>query len=365
MKLISADSHVIEPPTLWTEYVDPEFRDRAPRLEQRDDTDVLLCDELELPPLSLYAGCLRRDDEVRTTGRWQEDIPPSAWDPAIRRKTVEADGVSAEVLFPTVAMSFYMLDDAKLRAALFAGYNRWLAEFCATAPDFYRGLAVVDVEDIANAVDELERSHAAGLRGAMIPLFAGEPRYAEARYEPLWEAASALRMPVNFHRATSRDKNAVWTKGTLADRILRPPTEAQRVILDLTFTGVFDRHPDLVVVSAENEAGWIGHMVEVSDYWYTRNRSILNDPNLVTCEQEPSVYVRRNIGATFMRDRTAVLSHEVTGPEPLMFGTDFPHHVSTWPNTVASITEQLAGVPDDVAAAIGWGNVARLYAFPA
>jgi hypothetical protein len=31
-KLISADSHVSEPPDLWTSRVDKQYRDRAPRL---------------------------------------------------------------------------------------------------------------------------------------------------------------------------------------------------------------------------------------------------------------------------------------------------------------------------------------------
>lgn len=118
MRLLSADSHVIEPPTLWQNYVDPAFRDRSPRLERRDDTDVLVCDGVEFPPLALYAGCLRRDDDVRTSGRWDEDIPAAAYDPAIRRKAVEADGISGEVLFPTVAMSFYALDDPATPRAL-------------------------------------------------------------------------------------------------------------------------------------------------------------------------------------------------------------------------------------------------------
>ncbi|HEV8296761.1 MAG TPA: amidohydrolase family protein, partial [Acidimicrobiales bacterium] len=256
------------------------------------------------------------------------------------------------------------LDDPKLRAGLFTGYNRWLADFCAEDPAFYRGLAALDVEDIASAVDELERAHGSGLRGAVVPLFAGtHERYSDPRFELLWAAASELRMPVNIHRATTRDKNAVWTKGTLADRILRPPTEAQRVVLDLIFAGVFDRHPHLVMVSAENEAGWAGHMVEVADYWWTRNRSILNDPDLIRCANEPSAYVRTNIAATFMRDRTAVLAHPVTGAESLIFGTDFPHHVSTWPRSIACISEQLDGVPADVAEQICWKNSARLYGF--
>jgi predicted TIM-barrel fold metal-dependent hydrolase len=261
-------------------------------------------------------------------------------------------------------MTFYALDDPALRSALFRAYNRWLAEFCATAPDFYKGLASLDVEDVDGAVAELEACHELGLCGAMIPLFAGDTlRYYSDRYEPLWAAAARLGMPVNLHRATSRDKNAVWTKGTLADRILRPPTEAQRVSLDLIFAGVFDRYPEMVLVSAENEAGWAGHMAETADYWWTRNRNILNDPDLIRCRETPSHYIGRNVAATFMRDQTAVLATPVTGSAMLMFGTDFPHHVSTWPDSVASISKQTDVVPTEVAEAIRWRNAAERYGF--
>ena len=76
MRIISSDSHVIEPPTLWAEYIDAPFRDRVPRVVRDDDTDRLVCDGLEFPPLSLYAGCLRTDDDVRQSGRWQQDGLP-------------------------------------------------------------------------------------------------------------------------------------------------------------------------------------------------------------------------------------------------------------------------------------------------
>ena len=43
-KLISADSHVIEPPDVWTERIDPEFRDRAPRLVWTGSTHTWFID---------------------------------------------------------------------------------------------------------------------------------------------------------------------------------------------------------------------------------------------------------------------------------------------------------------------------------
>lgn len=365
MRILSSDSHVIEPPTIWAELVDPAFRDRVPRVVRDDDTDRLVCDGLEFPPFALFAGCLRSDDDVRQHGRWQEDVPAEAYEPIARRAAVLADGVAGEVLFPTVAMSFYLLDDVDLQRALFRAYNRWIAEFCAADPDFYRGLAALNADDVADAVRELERAHELGLAGAMLPLFASEGRpYHDPIYEPLWEAAAALGMPLNFHSATTRDRKAFWTNGRLTERLLRAPSEIMHLVLDFVFGGVFDRHPSLVVVSAENDLGWAGFVAERGDYWWQRNRSLTTNAEQMRNERAPSSYFGPNLVGTFMRDRTAVLSADVIGADALAFGTDFPHHVSTWPDTAAVVEQNLAGIADPgTRAKILSGNVERLYGF--
>jgi uncharacterized protein len=362
MLIVSSDSHVIEPPTLWLDGVAQRFRDRVPRVVRDNDTDRLVCDGLEFPPLALYAGCLRGDDDVRQSGRWQDDIPVEAYEPIARRAAVRADGVAGEVLFPTVAMSFYLLDDVALQSALFAAYNDWIAEFCATDPGFYRGLAAINVDDVPAAVVELERAKAMDLAGVMIPLFASEaqPYYSDV-YEPLWEAAAALGMPVNFHSATTRHRAAFWTSGRLTERLLRAPSEMMHIVLDLVFGGVFDRHPDLVVVSAENDLGWAGFVAERGDYWWQRNRSLTTNAQQMHNSRPPSAYFGTNVVGTFMRDRTAVLAAEVIGVDALAFGTDFPHHVSTWPNTATVLRDTLAGVDDLTRHKVLAGNVQRLY----
>src|SRR3546814_10077403 len=80
-KIISSDSHVIEPWFLWRERLPKKFRDRAPRLVQGEDGDKLVCEDVEMPPIGTAAGVFRGHGEVRQTGRWEEDIPPSAYDP--------------------------------------------------------------------------------------------------------------------------------------------------------------------------------------------------------------------------------------------------------------------------------------------
>jgi predicted TIM-barrel fold metal-dependent hydrolase len=363
--IISGDSHVIEPHDLWQRLVPEKFKERAPRLVHDTDTDRLECDMAQLPPVGLLAGCARGDDDVRWEGRWEEDVFVGGYDPKVRRGDMERDGVDAEVLYPTIAMQMYPIPDAEFQWALFKAYNTWLAEdFCAADPERFFGIAMLNHEDLDGAIAELERAKSIGLRGVMVPAYAGEDSpYADPAMDRLWAAAVANEMPVSLHAATSRDRSKAWNTGTPTDAVTRI-VNVQRIILDMIFTGVFDRFPELMLVSAENDAGWAGNLIERADYNWHRNKNVRSkryDGGI--CAEEPSTYFHRNVRLTFMRDRTAALAAEVIGKETLVWGSDFPHHVSTWPNSQTVLKENFAEIDPEVFRAATHDNVRALYHF--
>ena len=59
-------------------------------------------------------------------------VRPGAWDPVQRVKDQEIDGVQGEVLYTSLGMFLYGIEDGGLRAASFRAYNDWLAEFCSS-----------------------------------------------------------------------------------------------------------------------------------------------------------------------------------------------------------------------------------------
>lgn len=364
-RVVSADSHVIEPHDLWQRLVEPPFRDRAPVLVHDEDTDRLACAEAQLPPVGLLAGCARGDEEVRWEGRWEEDVFPGGYDPDIRLQDLARDGVDAEVLYPTIAMQLYPVADPDFQWALFRAYNTWLAEeFCAAHPERYLGVAMLNHEDVDAAVAELERSADLGLAGAMVPLYAGEDNpYHDPRFDRLWAAAVAHDMPVSLHAATTRDRTRAWNRGTPTDAIVRP-VQIQRVLLDMILNGLFDRVPGLRIVSAENDAGWAGSMLERADYFWHRNAKVVHHrDSKALCARPPSEYFRENVRLTFMRDHTAVLAADIIGERTLMWGNDFPHHVSTWPRSGQVLHEHFDSQPAALRQAIVCDNVRALYRF--
>jgi len=354
-KAISADSHIIEPPDLWVTRLDARFQERAPRVVRSPETDRWVCAEAVLPAITDLVGVNRDFLSSQTAGRYGVDILPGGYDPDERLKDLEKDGISGEVLYPTVGLRLFMVADIELQKALSAAYNDWLAGFCQRHPDRYKGIGMISVDDVEGAVRELYRCKKLGLVGGMIGMEQSE--YQLPKYDPIWAAAQELGMPINMHTGTGRGPR----NRTRIDFIVYA-VHIQRVLAAMVYSGVFDRFPKLKVVSVESEAGWAAAFLERLDYFYhlhgykRKKRDIL-------CDRVPSEILRGNVGYTFIMDRAAVVAREIIGPDSLMWSSDFPHGGSTWPNSHNIIAEHMARTPRADELKLVWGNAARLYGF--
>jgi predicted TIM-barrel fold metal-dependent hydrolase len=363
--VISSDSHVIEPPHLWAPRMPAKLRDRAPKITHDTETDRLSYDNgTPLQPVGVLAGCYREDAEQRWEGRWEEDIPKGCYDSTVRLADIQRDGVDAEVLYPTIGMQFFPIEDFEFQTALMRAYNEWLAEeFCGANPDRFFGVAMVNPEDVDHAIGEVQRAKDLGLVGIMVAMYAGDDfPYYDERFDPLWATCAELQMPFHLHLTTARNqKKLVFgakKRYPTPGEIMSMAAGIQGILVDLIAFGLFDRHPDLQVVSAENDAGWAAHIMDVADYNWHRLGDLLDMPK---SKFEPSHYFRNNIKMTFMRDRAAILTAPIIGKESLMWGNDFPHQTSTWPRSQEALDLMFDGQPDDLRQAVVCDNVRKLY----
>jgi hypothetical protein len=122
------------------------------------------------------------------------------WDPRARMKEMEADGLSAEVLYPTLGLDLFGLDDAGLQEACFRAYNDWLIDYCSVNTNRLIGIPAIPVYNIDNGVKELERCRKAGLKGAII-WQAPHPDlpFKSSHYDKFWAACQDLDAPVSLH----------------------------------------------------------------------------------------------------------------------------------------------------------------------
>ena len=210
--LISSDSHVVEPPDLWTRRIDARFRERAPRVVSEPGGDWWYIDgKRSMSFLGVQTGDRFRKDatELIISARF-EQVRPAAHDPHAFVAENLQDGVAGSVLYPSEGLLAYGIPDSELCSAVMAAYNDFIAEFCAAEPRHLRGIALVNVDDPALAVRELERCRGLGLVGAMISVLPAADRpYDLPIYEPLWSAAVDFGMPLAMHVATGRSAASV------------------------------------------------------------------------------------------------------------------------------------------------------------
>jgi len=360
--MISADSHVVEPPDLWTERIDKRFRDRAPRVVSNAGEmpgDSFVCEEL--PPISVSSVAVAGVDESEYKERMfagYAGVPRGAWDPHARLADQDRDGVAAEVLYTSVGMAMYGLRDGELRAAIFRAYNDWMAEFCSAAPQRYAGIALIPMDEVGDGVREIARARRMGLRGGMIW---GEPGddtpYDSPYWDPLWAAAQDASFPLSLHILTGRGGTGVkWgsimrSYGTLHHGI-------ERSLIALIFGGVFQRFPRLRIVSAENDIGWMPHFLQRIDHAWHKYRSLETGAYI---PEKPSHYFRSHVSATFQQDRVGVRERAEIGLDSLMWASDFPHSDSTWPRSREHVARDFAGVPEPELRKMVHDNAALLY----
>src|SRR5215468_637247 len=100
-RVISGDSHVNEPPDVWTARVPAALKDRVPRIQRFEQGDAWVIEGTEDPINFGNNACAGLDpDQVKGWVRF-EDIRAGGYDPAARVKELDRDGVDAEVLYPT------------------------------------------------------------------------------------------------------------------------------------------------------------------------------------------------------------------------------------------------------------------------
>ena len=78
------------------------------------------------------------------------------------------DGVSGEVLYPSLGLGFFCVEDPVFQESLFRTYNDWLIQYCKGAPDRLFGVALISAFDVDHAIAEMERCKKEGMVGTLI-----------------------------------------------------------------------------------------------------------------------------------------------------------------------------------------------------
>jgi predicted TIM-barrel fold metal-dependent hydrolase len=353
--LISADTHAGANHETYREYLDPAYR---------DEFDAWRGDYKN--PFKDLHGHLRTRN----------------WDNERRISEMAADGVVAEVVFPNTVPPFFPTgaivarppspDEFELRLAGIRAHNRWLADWCAEYPERRAGIAQIFVNDLDEAIADVHFACEHGLRGGiLLPAVPDDaehlkPLYAPD-YDPLWAVCEELDVVVNHHSGGgSPDYGPYPASGVMW--IAETTFYSRRALTHLLLGGVFERFPRLRFVITEQGASWIPGVLSQLDTYHRQMQKGRIGELKYTPDQvlpmKPSEYFHRNcwVGASFPSPSEAESRHQL-GTGRFMWGSDYPHHESTYPFTREGLRRSFAGTePEELQQLLG-GNAAAVYGF--
>jgi predicted TIM-barrel fold metal-dependent hydrolase len=363
-RLISADSHFVEPPTMWLERIDKKFRDRAPHtvkdLNGRGG-EWFVCENITPMTVAGFFGAGVPSAELADHNKRGFDAAPkSVWDPAYRIADQDRDGVQAEVIYTSMGMPLFGLDDAELRASCFRAFNDWASEYCSHDLKRLIPLGLITLEDIPGAVAELQRIAKKGVKGAMIWAEPPSERpYSHPDYEPFWAAAADLNMPLSLHILTARAGTGAnpTAGGSFLLSLATLHHQIERSLAVLVYGGVLEKFPNLRIVSAENDVGWMAYFMYRLDTIQNR----LGAMGGMKLPMRASEYIKRQVYATFISDPVFVDSLERYGPDNIMWSSDYPHTAATFPRSQQIVERRFGTLPEDKLRKIVHDTAARVY----
>jgi predicted TIM-barrel fold metal-dependent hydrolase len=299
-----------------------------------------------------------------------ETMRPGSFDTQARLRDLDADGLWAQVLYPSVTLNGAKIysEDRDLQTACVRAYNEWLLDFCKGSSGRLIAQAIIPTTGLDDSVAELEWAIKHGHRGAVISSFPNgglDPTPEDARF---WEVATANDFPIAVHigsflrdRPKGGSTGKEWTGlrfcGSAA--ITKSGGHTLPVACDILFSGIFASNPGLRIVLVEANIGWIPTLLEQADDMYMRYRwytgAIEEQPEM------PSQLFHRHFWATFMVDTVGMDLRHRMNLDHIMWSSDYPHSGTDWPNSRLTIERNFRGLPVGEVKKMLHTNVKELY----
>ncbi|MDJ0732619.1 MAG: amidohydrolase family protein [Nostocaceae cyanobacterium] len=353
--IIDADCHVIEPPSMWAEYLEPEFFKFAPSTEMKIQGESIV---------------EKISEQVRAIGNKQMmSAHPHAY---FQGYNVESHlqeivqmGIDVAFLYPTYGLWLFAIDtmQPEVAGAFTRAYNNWLKDFCSYAPNSLNGVGAINLHAPESMVHELHRIVDFGWKAVFLrPNPVKRRLLNDFAYEPFWRECERLGIAVGIHEGTH---SRLPTTGTdrfntrFATHACSHPMEQMMALLALIEGGVLERHPQLKVAFLESGCGWLPYWLWRLDEEY--ENLFWEDRIKDNIKMKPSEYFRRQCFIAIKPSEPYLpLVIEYIGTDNLIFGSDYPH-MDHNPNIVAEMVKLEKTLSKETVQKILWDNPQRFY----
>lgn len=366
---VDADGHILEPPTLWDDYLDPAFRERQPQFVIDDNGKERVSVEGKLLGNPRGIGSLGsvgvRQGIVKLGSLKYAEGREGGFDPHARIVDMDADGIDAAFLYPSIGLFTGAVEAPDLAAAMCRAYNRWLVDYCQPYPDRLFGIAMLPMQSVELAMEEMRYARETlEMRGGFLRPnpYHGKKMLSDPMYEPFWQLAEELDFSIGFHEGSTN--GAMPTVGVdrfesdrSARHMISHTMEMMLAALSVIWGGVADRHPKLRVGFLESGGGWIAPWLDRMDRHFDDEGFNGTAPTM-----RPSELFERNCWISFepVENSIAVLADYI-GPHKIMWATDYPHQDGFFPGAPKMMRDRLGSLSSETAHQVMAGGALGFY----
>ena len=273
-----------------SKYVDPKFKARAPKylgfIEGGERFEL----DGEIIPKPKGKG-VSISGKIRGGITATDEDPRMCWDPDVKLQQMDQEGIDTCVISGgMLGVSGLRVPDPKLSTALYRAYNDWISkDICGRDPKRIKALAPIGLQDPEAAAAELRRAvKELGLVAGVIPTNRWGVELSSLEFEPIWTEAERLDVPIVVHANPS-------TKWAAEDRfddflythMVSNPFEQMIVVMTMTTSGLFDRHPKLRVAFLDAGAGYMPAWLDRLDQHFEKM------PGRVKWQHSATDYLKR------------------------------------------------------------------------
>jgi predicted TIM-barrel fold metal-dependent hydrolase len=367
LHLFSADDHIIEPPTVWSDRVPARLRDVAPHVVEDDGVEYWAYESTRGTTMGLNAVAGKPHNVISPDPVRYSEMIPGCYDPVERARDMLADGILASVLFPTLprfaGTLFLSFKDKDLAHLCVQAYNDYVIdEWCpAGPPGLFVPTIISTLWDPVLAAAEIHRCADKGARALSFPentVPLGLPSYWDEHWNPVWQACQDRDIVLCLHIGTSGEtpKPTPEAPAMLAYSLLQVGSIMSSV--NLMMSPVCRSYPGIKFVFSEGGIGWLPNALERADRMWERHKYYSHLDDLL-----PSQVFRRNMYLCMIEEPVCLRYRYDIGVDRILWECDYPHTDTVWPESqrIANEVFDAAGVPDDEIAAISHGNAERVF----
>jgi predicted TIM-barrel fold metal-dependent hydrolase len=369
-RAIDTDTHITEPPDLWTSRVSTKkWGDAVPQVKTVEGRDFwFIHDEVVgAPGFSTMAGF---NGSVPEGPMGYDDILKSSFDAHERLKHMDTEGIYAQVLYPNVggfgSAGFLKLKEPELMLECVRAYNDFLIDWCSADPNRLLPVAAMPFWDVNECVKEVERTVAMGHRAILAgsqPDFWGQPALVDRYWDPFWAAVQDAEVPISFHIGSGdmsdlfEDKNNLGARANFARASSLIFMANVTCLADIIFSGICHRFPKLNMVSVESGVGWMPSYLEAADWQFIGSETRKEHPEY---DLLPSEYFKRQIYGCFWFESDGARDALTHLPDNIMWETDFPHPTCQHPGLEGGATQRPADYARDTFAGVAEATIEKV-----